>query len=467
MALNDLVELATTVTAVSGNTVTLASVTGLAVGDKIIIESQHGYDEVGLDGDWAISLPVTTNYYLNVTHIGKSFLGTISAISGNTITVDRSVPAGAVGLPCYRNNADAIEYAINNRLAWPVEQSFAFATSNTRPLRCYTTPDQYTYDFNGCEIFSPRGCGPAALGVWGLGGGPTANKIYRNLQIRGNVRDAGYGVSAETGAYFQGSSLPPAFNVSGTSGGGGSVTSNQHIENFVFIDNWRSVTIVLADSCTVKNCTSLFTGPLRSYVQWEYQAASSSNCTFQSCIVDSDYARPGFEPFACFNVQYVACGGRNTSFASNSSGPVLFSDCYIAWDEENPVGTLWSPYNPLMTLNRTIEIQQGTPVSGTTGYVRVENFSVVYNNNPYTDQIMNTVSIDPGTQGIDMDVEILGLHLSVTGNPSTPNSGYAVRSDAAMCRLSNYSGPILPGRHVFVRQNVPVQWNNTRGALIA
>lgn len=467
MAITDLVELSTTVTAVSGSIVTLANVSGLAVGDRIIIESQHGYDETGLDGDWDVDLPVSSDYYIGVTHWGKSFLGTVSGISGNNVTLDRTVPVGASGLPFYRNNADAIEYAINNRISFPTAKVLAFATDNTRPLRCYTTPDQYTYDFNGCEIFTPRGCGPASIQFYSSepGGGPTHNKIYRNLTMRGNARDSGYGFSAETGELiFDGSAFPTAFRIEGTSGEGGTVTTNQHLEGCTFIDNWRAVSFSLASGCTATNCLASFTGPLRSYIQWEFLAANSINCWFIECAVDTDYSRPAFSAFSAERCGFISCSGRNAFFESNSSGGTFFKDCSVLWDTTDPGP--WSPNTPLLSLQRVYEDQVGSAL-GTTGYIRVENFSAKYNATPYVDQIYYTILVDVG-DWTEIVVDVIGLvfDASAVGTPASPTSdGYAMISTANNVTLSNYIGPQWSGRAPFLREGVSTPWNNTRAAL--
>lgn len=457
MGLYDLVALSTTVLAQSGATVTLASVEGLEVGDRIVIESQHGYDETGLDGDWPIvwnngsenvPLPfVGAGYYLDVDHVGKSFIGTIQSggISGNTITLDRTVPTGAVGLPCYRENGAAVKYAIENKLAWPSRKTFAIASSNTAPIRAYLTDEYAEFNFNHCELFAPRGCGALSLSITRDGGGGLKNKRYRNLHLRGNARTSGYGFLAETNVYNQQTSSSPAFGVAGSGGEGGGKAQNVTVENFTFTDNWRSIALANAFDCIVANCNSFFTEPLKRYIQWEYQAATCKRITFYNCVVDSDYARAGFEAFACQGVSFINCQSRNSSFASNASGAVSFRNCSMVWDDVDPDPS-FSQYNGLLSLTRTIEDQQGSAQTGTQGGIGVDNFSVTYNAIPYpeTNRIFNTVLVSPGIYGIPTAPVIRGIHLTVPRtNVTAPNAGYLVRSDESGTTVTGITGDTL------------------------
>ncbi len=463
MSANDLIQLETTVTATSGSTLTLASVEGLAVGDSIIVESQHGYNETGLDGDWAFTgLPTSNHYYLAVDHIGKSFIAVVSNISGNVVTVDRAVPPAAVGLPCYRDNSTAIKYAIDNLLPWPSRKRFATAELQPTfkmpmPLRCYLTDDPATIDFNHCEIFAPRGCGAVMISIARTGGGGVSNKHYKNLTIRGNVRDSGYGIFAETGSYNQQTWAMSAFAFAGTGGGSPSTATNVIVENFTLIDNWRSVSCSIAMDCFIVNCTSRFTDPLRRYIQWEYQADSCYRVSFVDCIIDSPYARPGFEPFKCQGVSFIRCGGKNCGFASNSSGATLFKDCFVEWTDENP-DPAWSQFNPLINCNRTVEEQAGAQYPGTNGGVGVRNFTATYRVVPYpdTNRIFQTISVAPGVHGIATDADIRGVTLVVPRtNLTTPSDGYLVRSSEAETTARGLVGTLDTGSP-YIRQNVVV-----------
>lgn len=429
MGLYDLVSLSTTVTAQSGATVTLASVAGLTVGDKIIIESDHGYDEVGLDGDWSISnFPLAGGgYYTDVTHVGKSFIsGPITDISGNVVTVDRTVPAGAVGLPCHRNNRDSIKYAIENKLAWP--RSKRLATSHS--VIAYLTDDYHEIDFNNCTLFAPKGCIALNLSIARIGGGAVSNKRYANLTMQGNAGDAGYGLFVENGIFTQGASMQAALNIAGTGGATPTRARNIVVENVHFIDNWRACTFQVASDCIGKNLTSTNTQPLRQYVQWDFQQASTERCAFIDCTVDGDYMRAGFEAFKATSGSFIRCGGRNVSFSVNTSGSVSFRDCSVVLDNINPPES-FSPNNPIFNLNRAIETQQGSVQPGTDGGVGISNFSVEYREIPYPNngasgEIWSCLVVNNHPYDVPVRADIRGLTLTLPRTNVTRAGGGTV-----------------------------------------
>lgn len=391
---NDLVSLEATVLSVNGSTIALSNVNGLAVGDSLIIESQHGYNEAGLDGVWPISnLPVGSGYYTGASRVGRSYIATIKELTGNKAVMSRPVPPAAKWLTCYRDNSDAIKYAIEKRIQWPDGQRFAYATSTTQPVLIYLTDEWFDYDFRGCEIFAPRGCGALQIGFGRVGGGAFSNKRFRNLVLRGNARDSGYGFIVPSGTWIQGSSMPSAWLVGGVSA---SPMSNVIIENFTCIDNWRAVGLTYASDCLVKNCRSEFTDVLRQYVQWEYLAAHCKRCRFEDVtVVDPNGMRAAFSAFRCEDVQFVKCGGENIGFESNTSNGTLFEDCWTDITVENPHDA-WSFYNSLISINTNIANQQGNDPSSSG--IMVKNFAVRYNVIPYPERnkIWNTVIIGQG-----------------------------------------------------------------------
>jgi hypothetical protein len=456
LAKTDIGELSTTVIGQSGEVVTLADVTNLSIGDEIIIESDHGYDEEGLDGDFAYSVPSGSGYYNNVTHIGKSFLAEVENISGNDVTVDREVPVGATGLNCYRNNAVAVENVFENGLTMPENKSLAIWGLNGEGIRILTDDSEEIYDLNGCTLFSPNGCPTVLLVFLKIGGGFANNKTIRNGTLWGNVRDAGYGYQKDT-VLAKGAAL----NLSG---------QNNHANNLIFRDNWRSVAMNFSDGCTVTDCSAeQFTDPLREYVQWEFQAVTSTNCTFTRCTVDTDSPRAGFEPFKSQNILFDRCGGRNTLCATNASGNAEFRDCTFVWDSVDP-DAQFSPNNGIFGFNRNIENSQGSPVPNSSGGSRIRRCSVdfrvvVY---PSTNRVLNVVLVAPGNYGIATAADIRGLRVSYPNDTvlAAQNAGYIVRSDEAETRaMGLHSNVSFGSGNKYVRQNVNLpfrgdEWTN-------
>lgn len=463
MAVNDLVQLETTVTAVSGSTLTLASVTGLAVGDAIIVESLHGYNETGIDGDWEFTdLPTSNHYYLAVDHIGKSFIATVSGISGNVVTVDRTVPVAAVGLPCYRDNSTAVKYAIENAVAWPSRRRFACAAIEPTlrfpaPIRAMLNDTQATIDFNNCELFAPRGCGSLALTMARIGGGGVNNKILKNLTIRGNVRDYGYGILGETGVYYPDTWALGAFYFGGSSGDTPTFATNVIVENFNIIDAWQAISVNNAKDCFFVNCTMTANWPQRRYIQWDFQATFCFRTAFIGCTVISDKGRAGFEAFKSQGVTFLNCTGNNASFAANTSGATLYKNCYVIWTDDDPP-TAFSQYNAMLSITRTIESQSGAPIAYAVGGIGVINFVVDYRVIPYanSNQIFNTILVSPGDQGIPTNAKINGVTLIVPRtNVTTPNAGYIIRSDEAQTTATGLVGTLDSGNQ-YIRQGTVI-----------
>ena len=460
MGANDLISLSTYVNGVpSGVDVTLGSVAGLVPGDQIIIESQHGYNETGLDGDWPISnFPIAGNYYTNVDHVGKSYIGTISAINGNVLTMTTPVPAASNGLPAFRNNAVSIKYAIENKVRWPEQKVLAAATTNTSPIRASLTDDYHEIDFNGCTILSPRGVCCVMLSMVRVGGGGVSNKRYRNLILKGNARPTGYGISAETGVSVQGSSFSAPFSVSGTSGANPTIARFVDIENFKIIDCWRSIGHTLAQDCNIVDCVTEPTDILKNYIQWEYLPTSCERIAYLRCKVQSAFHRAGFEPFRCQGVTFDNCYGRNANMSVNTSGGVLYRNCTIDWDQVNPEAGEVAATIGLLNIGRTIETQAGSAYEGTQGGTGIRNFTINQNVVPYpgTNSIFASCLIGAGIYGIDTAADIRGLTINLPGTDhNCPHSGYAVRADASETYVSGLVCPQLTGKTKYVKNNVP------------
>lgn len=436
MAVTDLRAFQTVVSSsVAGtNIINVDNASGFQVNDKIIIESLHGYNESGVDGVWSITNMPSSGYYWTA-QVGKSWMGTITNIVGNTLTLSRAVPNSSTGLTVYRDNHDAIPYAIENNIKFPEGQTFACNFIN--PIRPYLTNTFKIIDFNYCTILAPRGCGAALVTYAKVGGGGLENKVWRNLTIQGNARDSGYGFQVETGVYYQGSSMSAAFVMSG---------ANHHVENMVFKDNWRSIGGSYLYDSTISNCISRFDDPLRAYIQWEYYTDLSQRVTFDRCIMDSNYVRPAFEAFKSSGIFFNHCVGRNGPYSSNSSGAIRFEDCSIIWDEENPHSS-FSQYNPLMNLNRIIENQGGAnnPIPNTDGGLKIKNMKFDYRKIPYpnTNAIFNCINISGPYQGnTPVRAIIDGIELiTPRNNLVTPNAGYMLRSDPNDTVASNFTGP--------------------------
>lgn len=402
---------------VSGSTVTLVNKTGFSVGDKIIIESQHGYNQDGLDGNWTWNfVGYSGDFYFDpALKQGKSFMGSITGISGETITLDRTVPVGAVGLPFHRDNGDAVKHAIENGVSWPSGVTFHVG-SNADFIRPALSTEQQTIDFNNCTWLNVRGC-PGLLFYPNTIGGSSSvsNKVFKNLNLVGNSLNSGFGVQSLIG-------LNALVLIAG---------SNVVVDNFTTRNGWRGIVLNNSVDCVVQNCTSTLECHRRRYIQWEFQASGCSRCVFYNCTVDCDFPFASFEPFKCSGVSFVKCGGRNAGYSCNASGKIKFIDCnctYDSADYETEGASSWSINNPIININRIIENQQGTPQTGTEGGCLVYNFDMAYEALPRvaSQRIFKCIIVGGGIRGISTDARIRNVSYTNPFLASTDGNGNAV-----------------------------------------
>ena len=448
MAYTDLISASTFVASQSGADVTVADPTGFSVGDKIIIESQHGYGEDGFDGNWSWSaydsFPDTDYYFSPIIVKGKSFLGSITNISGSTFTLDRTVPSGAVDLPFHRDNTDAVSVAIAQKATWPEGVTYHIGSANAGLIAPALDEHFYEYDFNNCVWQNVRGCYGMCLRPTLSGGGGVVNKVWRNLIMKGNRRASGFGTQSANGA-----GLEALFLITG---------DNHVIENCQFWDGWRSVGLSYASNVTVQNCTTYSQDPMRRYIQWEYQTNFAKHCTFYKVRIDSDYALPSFEPFKSSSVTFDQCGGRNCGYSCNTSGKSLYLNCDCTWDQQDydvdGSDGVWAFGQPVFNVNRTVENQQETPQVGTDGGCLIDNFRMEYTALPRVsaNRIFTNIVVGGGTAGIDTGCVVRNPTYINPFTTSTDNAngaqknkaGYVVAGDAnttADAQLKLY-GPI-------------------------
>lgn len=471
MAANDLISLETVVQSVNGLQLVLESVLGLSVGDSIIVESLHGYDKEGVDGVWSVNgLP--DNYYFSAL-LGRSFVATVIAVNGNTVTVDRAVPAACQGNPCYRNNAQAVKYAITNLRPWPYAQRFACAEQDMSsfpvPLQCYLSDASATIDFRNCAIFAPRGCGAICIRInrrTSLGGGGVRNKVFKNLTIVGNARDFGYGVIAIDGDWQDDSSTPAAFDLIGDTGAQPTVVSNVFIENFTFVNNWQDISLSYAADCVVYNCKSYFSDPKRATIASQYSLLGASRCSMIDCTIHCDYGRLGFFVQRGLDVTLLRCGGTNCLFAVDTSGRVLIEQCSSDWTDVGPDDHIAAAAG-IFNISRRYELVQDEVVPNTGGGTVLRNCTVTYTDIPFVDDyIFNTVVVEQGELDVLTQCSVRGLSLEVPrSDVTTVLDGYLVRSEEQYTLASDLTGQLDSGAK-YVRQGEPVEEDEPASAQV-
>lgn len=389
IAPTDLCDYTSIVSYASGNVIRLAGGVGpLVPGMAMIVESQHGHNEAGIDGSYtwdsfyrrAPSGAGKRDWYLG-DHLtqGKSFMGDIVSISGNDITLDRTISSAAIGLPFYVDCGPAIKAAIEANAAWEEGKTY-YLTARQASLNGTVRPSlshaQQTRDFNFCTFKAARGCWSWEFNpAHPLGGSPN-NKVWKNLTLHGNW--------LSTGGFV------PPINQPGDPVVWRCVGANHLFDNVNFVDQMTSFSFHYAVDSVLQNSTYTNNSQGRRYFQWHYGTSSGcKRCVFYNCTVDSDWYCPAFEAFDSTGVVFDKCGGRNCTWSHNTSGKTIFKDCYTNWDDDNVwVGDAtyhgWSQFGHIMDANANIESQQGHPHIGTEGGVLVENFRFEYQKLPWS-----------------------------------------------------------------------------------
>jgi hypothetical protein len=440
-----LVNLTTTVTVANDSSpiIRVADMTGLAPGTKIVIISEHGYDEVGLDGVFTIAKYDNYYYFGTGIDVGRSFEATISTINGSDITLNRNATAACVGKQLVIDSTDDIEALIESGGSWsPYEDQTYFITRSLLPLLADNS--EQTFDFKNVEWKSPRGCFCAVFIPQLATGGRPSNKIYKNFRLTGNVADGGYGPTYQSTMY---QNLSQSVVLAGT---------DNIIEDCTVKDVWMSLGFSYAVDCVFQNCTLLRTAQLREYIQWDALPDHSTRCVFHNVNYESVYAAPVFEAYQSNGTVYYQCAGQNANFSVNSSGRTRYIDCSTDWDWVSDGGrSVQSPSTPLFNISRVQEEQQGAQTTGTEGGCFVLRFNTRIRNAMYPDKrIMQHYVTGKGIRGIDTDGRVYdGTYVCdvIDGQTGSAFFGYYM--------LSAYQDVVVLGGHHSVTQLTGISVN--------
>lgn len=412
MALVSLV--ATVIAASNGSpTITVSNATGLTIGAKVIIISEHGYNEVGLGGVFPFTGVTNGDYYFGTgMNFGRSLEATISAISGTTLTLNANASASCVGRQLVVDASDDIEDAIEAGDSWSSFENQTFYVARTLQPVIADNSEQ-VFDFFNVEFKSPRGCHCIVFAPIAPNGARPGNKIWKNLRITGNVADSGYGPTAGALTY---QTMSKSVFICG---------SNNVFENFTVSDVWMAFLFNFAADCVVQNSLVIRNHPLRRYLQWDAFSAESSRCVFHQVDYESDYPAPFLESFKCSGTVAYECHARNGSYSQNTSGKCRIVDCSVEWDwvsDGSPNVTIAD--TPMFNMNRIIEGQQGSAAAGTEGgcfvlrhstHVKVASFP--------SNRIMYNHITQAGVHGIDMDARVFdGTYICDVANAQTGNA---------------------------------------------
>lgn len=414
----------TEITGVKTDCVCVDNADGFEAGDEVVIESQHGYGEPGIDGVWDIAQE--PGYYRSVP-IGKSFHASIVGIEGNALALDREPPAAAVGLTVHRNNMQAVIRALGDRRRWPDGQALAVSDPGNQYPRVYVDPSYHRYDFNDCELYAVHGGAGLRLHLMNTfpPGGPVRNKELANLTLRGNVRHAGYNF---IGGMFR---YEHALTIGDDNGG---QCTNVTVRNVKFIDNWGALSFKQCAHCRAVDCVSYETEQLKEYVaKWHFIADISQHIEFVRCQVDANAPASGFESFNSAHVRFLECRGRNVWAAANMADGLEWIDYAVEWDNYD-LGP-FNPRTPVLALVNHTNRELSQPY--TIRDVRVKYWEA------YQGPMFPCITVQDKLTGVHIDIRNVDVR-SWQGITTVEGDGRVVRSDSHNVTVGMVTGNWLP-----------------------
>jgi hypothetical protein len=428
----------------SSNQLTVASASGLKVGDWVIVEigkeagqgrrgtrgvggtwpsksyateaqlladrsqpnrlhawaEDTGYAFWWLDGQWFNLAPNRPNmFYTGQYYLGKavprSLQARITAISGNTVTLDKSAVVSASGANVYLDTAPILTnmIAASGSLALPAGNYPTGGVVWIRNKAGFVLSGQGK---DQTRIYSPKGVPSAMIQAYNA-----PNTTVRDLTLEGNFRDEGFGLNW-TGSTPPGTNEPVTeTNVPQGAGFPRGILINVASHNSVVQDvrvidvAQHAVSASYADNVWARRVENIQNDPMRQYVQWQFQWSDSTGGGCEDCEVRSAYVIPGFSSFKSSRVSFIRPKGRNAIMAMNGSGGWLIegADLRFTANSLHPQGYV-TPFHPIVEANTNIGVTPLVALGGTIrnvtivqdGYLNAKNDTlrgiVVNQNNP-------------------------------------------------------------------------------------
>jgi len=335
--------------AAGSNVLLLKTPAQFRAGDQIIVEigGEAGRGQRGTQGVGGVTPgdPNDGRYYQNAD-APRSLTAKVVTVEGHFVTLDKSAIVATRDAVVHYDNLPAWNAATFWDEANPVTTQGDVLV--TLPAGSFAFSDQVPFWWHKpgwiiagqgddrTELFSPKGTTSIALYVF-----ESPKTTVRDLRLRGNVADHGYGTTFYQAALDL--SLSPearAFNV-------------------VTVDAWRGLNVSYSYNTTAENFRAYLTQPLRIYVSWQIAFANSEGGGCWNCAVLSRYVTAGLESFQSSGQTYKGNRLFGAIFSSNSSRDLQIDDLYIrlAAGSAHLRDML---YNPMVNLNLNVDTQQGS-----------------------------------------------------------------------------------------------------------
>ena len=328
----------------------------------------------------------------------RSLQARITAISDNTLTLDKAAAVSATDANVYLDAAPILNLMIARGTSLKLSAG-NFPTGGVVWIR-----DKVEFELAGAGhestvIYSPKGVPSAMIQAHG-----SPRTVIRALTLQGNFRDEGFGLNW-TGSTPAGTNQPVTEHAVPQGAGfprGISFHRGSHnsvAQDLRVIDvAQQAVGVSFANNVWARRVVNVQRDLMRQYVQWQFQWADTTGGGCEDCEVHSSYIISGFEAFKATDVKFIRLKGINALMAMNGSGAWLIEDADLRFTknslhpESDKIAA--SPFHGAINVNTGIGITPQVVKGGTIrnvkitqeGYVNAQNDSlkgiIVNQNNP-------------------------------------------------------------------------------------
>jgi hypothetical protein len=305
------------------------------------------------------------SYYLGKA-VPRSLQARVTAINGNTLTLDREAAVSVEGANVYLDMAPVLNRLIagSARLSLPAGR---FPTGGVVYIQ-----DRGGFEFSGqgkdaTTIYSPKGVPGAMIQVFNA---PRA--LIRDFTLQSNFRDQGFGLN--WGGSTPAGTFEPVTDTSAVPG----ATFSRGILFFAGAHNGvaqdvRVVDVaqhalgsIYAEHVWGRRIENIQNDLMRQYVTWQFQWSDTTGGGCEDCEIRSTYLIPGFEAFRSADVQFIRAKGTNALFAMNGAGRWLIVDSELRITENSlaPEGAV-TPFHPIIDITTNIGLTPQATMGGT------------------------------------------------------------------------------------------------------
>lgn len=330
-----------------------------------------------VDGVWYNMAPNRRNtfaagsYYLGKA-VPRSLQAHITAINGNTLTLDRSAAVSVAGANVYLDTAPILNRLIASgaRLSLPQGR---FPTGGVVYVQ-----DKAGFELSGqgkdrTTIFSPKGVPSAMIQVFNA-----PNTVIRDFTLQGNFRDQGFGLNwdgstvAGTWQPVTDSSAPQGATFSRgilfTAGAHNSVAQDMRVIDVA----QHALGVIYAENVWGRRIENIQNDLMRQYITWQIQWSDTTGGGCEDCEIRSTYLIPGYEAFRSADVQFIRANGTNALFAMNGSGGwfIVDSEIRVTANSLGSEGAV-TPFHPIIDITTNIGVTPQVAAGGTIRNVRM------------------------------------------------------------------------------------------------